>query len=916
MATTRPFAYNPTLTPISGTTQVGDIAVGTIGQDYDTNPGGIPWWSGPDEDTGYTIVVPNSGNTQPTSVFAGNLTLSPTYIGNSMNLSNNNQTVHQFFGYVQSVLGQTLINGNDKVMFSVFCLLDAPATFPNGHYVGIGTTSMNYNGVTPNPYNSYPGNDNQSIGFNSGGEYWYNGSIVASSLPTWTTNDIIDVAVDLTSGVIWIRVNGGYWNNNISANPEIGTGGLSIYGLTSFYPVLCPSYEGTMTIQNNATYGLPEGYQLLGANVTASLASFGTRNFVSSDFINLSEYVSNLFGTPQTFGTASEASTWLTNNGYWNSYPNHVTITLEGFYFQGSVGAGYQAVASQQLNDDVTINFTNVLGTITGPPLLISGSVEILSGQTSGYTQIFVDYNYTNLTQVSLFTGVTFDVTGSTLYDFTGVTTGSTFNVTPTPTPTINLTPTPSVTPSNTPVVTGITPTVTATVTPTPTIPPISGCTTQITFDTDNVDPSLITISYETCCNNIITYSGFPANETVLFSEDCLIIGSVTGSNVTNITYIGVSCNCDTTPTPTPTVTPTGSPILATPTQTGTPTPTPTVTPTGSPILATPTQTGTPTPTPTETQVIIVTPTESNTPTPTPTPTTSSVPVTGYSFNLVVLPYNYPSSGNTIMVDQAVPGSGTTNPNVFATNNNAIYFNTIDTDGVNRSIYFASFTGQSITLTISQTGSTAIYSGSSTAFQSWTSGGDSGFTFGYGVAQPGYSAGTTTLIQSAPTNWVTGQTVYISAVVNGAGVTPTPTATSVTPTPTPTSGSSGPGWFFYSPNNSPVASPPSSNGNTAFIINSGVGLYNPNYTGGTFNLYFNNNNSVGTSYASQFSTLDTAGGTITVSQGSSTVIYSGTASEYTNTGTFTFLNVTRSEQMIQSAATPFVSGTSINVVVS
>ena len=336
------------------------------------------------------------------------------------------------------------------------------------------------------------------------------------------------------------------------------------------------------------------------------------------------------------------------------------------------------------------------------------------------------------------------------------------------------------------------------------------------------------------------------------------------------------------------------------------PSPTPTVTNTQTPTVTT-----TPTPSVTNTQ------TPSVTPTLTPTPSTSPVPVTGYSFNLVVLPYNYPTSGNTIMVDQAVPGSGTTNPNVFATNTNGIYFNAIDTNGVNRTSYFASFTGQSITLTISQTGSTAIYSGDSKAFQSWSSGGDSGFTFGYGIVQPGYSAGTTTLIQSAPTNWVTGQTVYISAVVNGAGVTPTPTATSVTPTPTPTSGYTSDGWLFYSPNNSPVLGPPNSNGNTAFIdAATGFGTYNPNYTGGTFNLYFNNNTSNGTSYASQFSGLLTTGGTITINQGSSTAIYSGTSTDYQTASSYTWLIVNRSAQMIQAASTPFVSGTSINVVVS
>jgi len=279
MATTRPFAYN-TGAPIGGTTQVGNLAVGNSGQDYSTNPGGIPWWNGPDEELGYVIALPVPGNTQPTPIFG----------------------------------------------------------------------------------------------------------------------------------------------------------------------------------------------------VTASVGFLRTNILTDNEFINLSEYVAFKNGTPQTFTTASEASIWLTTNGFWNSYQISVIIELEGFYFQGSVGAGYQAIANQILEDDVTINFTNVLGTITGPPLLINGSVEILSGQTSGYTQVFVNYDYNDLTQVSSFTGVTFDITGSTQYDFTGETTGATFNVTPTPTNTETPTPTPTPTPTNTPTeAIVVTPTLTPTetevipVTPTPT---------------------------------------------------------------------------------------------------------------------------------------------------------------------------------------------------------------------------------------------------------------------------------------------------------------------------------------------------------------------------------------------------------------------------------------------------------------
>ena len=59
MATTQPFAYN-TGSPISGTTQYGDIVVGDIDTDYSSNYGGVKWWMGPNEDIGYVI-----GNARP-----------------------------------------------------------------------------------------------------------------------------------------------------------------------------------------------------------------------------------------------------------------------------------------------------------------------------------------------------------------------------------------------------------------------------------------------------------------------------------------------------------------------------------------------------------------------------------------------------------------------------------------------------------------------------------------------------------------------------------------------------------------------------------------------------------------------------------------------------------------------------------
>ena len=58
MSTSRPFAYN-TGAPISGTTQVGNLAVGEPTSGFTVNP---QFWNGPDEDLGYVIAVPVSGN--------------------------------------------------------------------------------------------------------------------------------------------------------------------------------------------------------------------------------------------------------------------------------------------------------------------------------------------------------------------------------------------------------------------------------------------------------------------------------------------------------------------------------------------------------------------------------------------------------------------------------------------------------------------------------------------------------------------------------------------------------------------------------------------------------------------------------------------------------------------------------------
>jgi hypothetical protein len=313
MASTTPLAYN-TGSTISGTTQVGNLAVGNSGQDYSTNPGGVLWWNGPDEELGYVIALPVSGNTQSTSLFSGApssiLTLSNVYKGTGITLISN-QIAYQPGSQQQTVLGNTKMNYWSKVMFSAQF---KPNSTPDGtSVIGFGKTSMNFN--------YYPGNDEYSIGVDEGGHYYKNGTVEVAGLPTWVSNDIVDFAINCSAAKVWIRVNGGYWNNDINQTPESGNSDLSSFGLTNIYPAFCPGTDGAWEIKNTSTYGVPEGYTLLGTNINASVGFLRTKTLTDNAFIGLSEYVASKNGTPQTFGKATDASVWLTNNGYWNSYP-------------------------------------------------------------------------------------------------------------------------------------------------------------------------------------------------------------------------------------------------------------------------------------------------------------------------------------------------------------------------------------------------------------------------------------------------------------------------------------------------------------------------------------------------------------------------------------------------------------------
>ena len=131
---------------------------------------------------------------------------------------------------------------------------------------------------------------------------------------------------------------------------------------------------------------------------------------------------------------------------------------------------------------------------------------------------------------------------------------------------------------------------------------------------------------------------------------------------------------------------------------------------------------------------------------------------TGGGYELVITPYNPPAAGKTIFPNFSstpTPTQGNTNPNIFATG--GVYWNAVDINSVDQSSYYNGLIGNSATISFTQNGNTAIYSASNTAIVLDGPPGQQAFNY-----NPQSRPGQLTLTQASPSNFVLGETVYIS----------------------------------------------------------------------------------------------------------------------------------------------------------
>jgi len=208
MATARPFAYN-TGSTISGTTQIGSLAVGTPSSGFTGNP---KWWNGPDEDLGYVICRPNTSGNQP------NPDNVPAYIRFSRSKLKTDQS---FINLVNSVFNQTFTTTSQCTSYlttnnywTSYVSLVTSGLILNydisnsSSYSGVGTTITDLQGNSnATTFNSptYTSSGGAYLTFDGIDEYFRTNTALGSKLNPANSSTIISIFVwvyPMDNGVI------------------------------------------------------------------------------------------------------------------------------------------------------------------------------------------------------------------------------------------------------------------------------------------------------------------------------------------------------------------------------------------------------------------------------------------------------------------------------------------------------------------------------------------------------------------------------------------------------------------------------------------------------------------------------------------------------------------------------------------
>jgi len=184
----------------------------------------------------------------------------PTHTASDLVIQNNRILITDITSGAYSSLGLKPIVSGNKFIFSVKLIFNHDNN--SQHYtVGFATHDAYLN--------QHIGQDQYGFGLFNTGEIYFNNNIITTGNPTWNSNgDIIDIAIDRSSEKAWFRVNGGHWNNDVSANPATDTNGFDFssfnLGSTLYPGITIEGSTGTSEYQLIISpYGIPSGFSII-----------------------------------------------------------------------------------------------------------------------------------------------------------------------------------------------------------------------------------------------------------------------------------------------------------------------------------------------------------------------------------------------------------------------------------------------------------------------------------------------------------------------------------------------------------------------------------------------------------------------------------------------------------------------------
>jgi len=181
----------------------------------------------------------------PDNIFATLNPLDNYYTNSTFSNGNTSQTTHAGnYGWNASTLGMT------SGKFYVEMKQTGFSGSSNYNIVGITSRQLTASNI-------YLGQGSEDWGYYAQGNGVYNGGSFLTTYASWTTNDIIGIALDLDNNKLYFSKNGTWQNSGVPTSGSTGTGAISITANKTYF--FASGDYGTSLVCNNS-WNFGNGY--------------------------------------------------------------------------------------------------------------------------------------------------------------------------------------------------------------------------------------------------------------------------------------------------------------------------------------------------------------------------------------------------------------------------------------------------------------------------------------------------------------------------------------------------------------------------------------------------------------------------------------------------------------------------------